>query len=372
VVGGWFFRKIFLEQQKILHDGIDYAIMGFLGFCTLSIVPAILFGSDPLKWLRELVPFLTLLLIFPIRESAGSRKHIKILLACFLLLSFAMAIDNFLAYKQAAARILYMWELTSFRKVLNAPLFMAVIVVASSFFVLAESKYSRLLALLILTFFGIVLIVSFWRGYWVGAVAGLAAIFWFVNWKYKLRMAIYFGICAIVFAGALFLFFGDLATFLISEVDRRITTVGSATQDLSFANRLVEAQAVIAQIKENPIVGYGLGKTYSYDPLLPIEQPTWYVHNTILFVWYKTGIFGLVCLLTMTGKIFLRCLMTYRTETDVFIKALLIGLLGCIAGMIVVSFSSSQLLEKDSALVASLVIGLVQSRWVHRVRNQGS
>lgn len=370
VLGTWFFRKLFVERRPVLADSLDYALAGFLILCVLSFIPAFLFGSSIMKWLRELVPFLTLLLIFPIREQADSPKRIRILIACFLLLSLGVAVDNLFSYKEAVSRVIYAWELLSSRRHFNESLLMAVVIAAGGFLVMAKSAAARWSALLLLTLFAIALTLTFSRGYWVATLAGVFALVVFVPAKLKWRMLTSFGVYVLISVVIFFAAFGDLATFVLDTIGRRFHTVGQAVQDPSFANRLVEAQAVLAQIKENPIVGYGLGKTYFYDAIIPMEMPTWYVHNTMLFVWYKVGILGLICLLFYFGGIFIRGLQAYRMEKDDFLKPLLLILLACLVGMALVSFSSPQLLEKDSTLLAAMVCGLVQSVWRQQRRRE--
>jgi len=369
-LGAWFFRKFFLERQEILVDRLDYALAGFIGFCVLSIIPAVLVGSSSLKWLRELIPYLSLLLVFPIREQAHNSRRIKILLACFLLLSLVIAIDNLFSYQQAVARALQFWELMGSRKTVNTVFFMAIVIVASGFFVTAKSTFARWALLVVITVFGGALVITFSRGFWVATLIGVIILFWFLPGDTKRRMVVYFSLAFAVFAGIAFLLLGDVATFVLDAVGKRFQTVGQAAQDLSFANRLVEAQAVMAQITVNPIVGYGLGKAYSYDPLFPAEMPTTYVHNTVLFLWYKVGIFGVICLIVFIGEIFLRCWRALKTETDAFLKTLLIGLIACLASMIVISPSSPQFIDKDSMLVGALIGGLAQSIWKRQITHE--
>jgi O-antigen ligase len=91
-----------------------------------------------------------------------------------------------------------------------------------------------------------------------------------------------------------------------------------------------------------------------------MEMPTAFVHNTVLFLWFKVGIVGMICLLVFVGGIFLRCFRTFKTEPDVFLKTLLIGLLACLVSMFVLTPSSPQFIDKDSMLVGALICGLTQ------------
>ncbi len=361
VLGVWFFRKLFLRRQPILTEKFDYALAGFFLLCACSIIPAVLFGSNVMKWLREFIPFLTLLYIFPLREQVNSPKRLAIVIACFLLLCLAVAVDNVLSYKAAVTNVVYAWELLSSRRHANEPLFMAMVIAASSFLILAKSKLAQLATLVVLAFFGITLALTFSRGYWVGALAGLLMLFWLFPARLKGRMLVYLSVFSLLVFGVIFLFFGDLATFVLDTVTRRFTTVGQAGQDLSFLARVAETEAVLSQIQSNPIMGYGFGKMYSFDPPIPMEMPTWYVHNTYLFLWYKVGLLALLCLLTFMSGIFQSCLRAYKTAKTNQARALLLGIVACLTGLAVVSFSSPQMVEKDSALLVTLLCGVAQS-----------
>ncbi|MEK7728301.1 MAG: O-antigen ligase family protein [candidate division KSB1 bacterium] len=247
------------------------------------------------------------------------------------------------------------------RQYTNAPLFLAILIFGSAFFILGRTKMESGTALLITMFFALALIITFARGYWIAAALGVLAIFWLLPARDKTRMTIYFGILTLITIGVVFIFFGDLAEFFLKTISSRFHTVGGAVQDKSFANRLAEWQAVFAQIKANPVLGYGLGKTYSYNALIPIEMPTWYVHNTFLFVWYKIGLFGLIALVLFLAGMLARGLHIYRTNNDKFLKAFSLGLVGCIIALVVVSFSSPQFIEKDSSLLGALIGGIIQA-----------
>jgi hypothetical protein len=221
-LGIWFFRKIFLERQAILVDGLDYALVGFFGFCMFSIIPALLFGSSLFKWLRELIPYLTLLLVFPIREQADTPKRIKIILACFLLLCLMIAVDNLFSYKQAIARALQFWEIMASRQTSNAVLFMSIVIMAGVFFVMTPSRSARWASLFIMTVFMIALAVTFSRGFWLATMIGLAVAFCCFPGKSRWRMITYFGVSTLILTGLAFLFFGDLATFIINSLGQRM------------------------------------------------------------------------------------------------------------------------------------------------------
>ena len=360
----WFFHKFFIDRSRLLIMPADFALAGFLMLCVFSIVPAFLQQNEMLKWLRELLPFFTLLLVFPLRELANTPRRMKIIVACFVLLGVAVAIDNLLAYRDAASSVTYLWELKSSRKALNAPMFTGIIIVASAFFVMVRSFRTRMLALMAIVVFTAALVITFTRGYWLATVIGVATFFVLIPVAQKMRMGMYFSVFVLLFAGAVVLFFGDLANFIWDAVGERFLSVGEAGKDLSLLNRMAEAKYVLSQIAINPVVGYGLGKTFKYPAIIPYEFPTWYVHNTILFVWFKVGLPGLLCLLTFAGATFVQGLRVFRMSSNAFSKTLSVGLIACFVALVFVSFSSPQLLERDSALLIALLTGLIQAEWL--------
>ena len=195
----WFFRKIFIARERILLDAIDYALAGFLLMCVFSIVPALAMRSDPFKWLRELLPFLSLLFIFPMREQFNTQKRVKIVMLCFLLLGAIVAINNLLLYREALSAITYFWEVASSRKHANEPLLMAIVIIAASFLISGRSFRGRIIALSLLLIFTGALAVTFSRGYWAAAFLGLVFLLFRSPAKTKLRLFAYFSIFIFTF-----------------------------------------------------------------------------------------------------------------------------------------------------------------------------
>lgn len=365
-LGIWFFRKIFLKRERILLNYIDYALAGFLLMCVFSIIPALLVGSELLTWFRELVPVLTLLFIFPVRDEVYNTRRAKILMACFLLLCLGIAVSNILNYKELVLQATQSWQLASSRQHFIEPQLMAIVIISGCFFVLAEKARQRWFAFLIMMTFSLTMVVTFTRSIWIGAIIGFAILFLLIPVKFKFRMITYFAFFGFISIAIMVLFFGDLATFIFDQLTRRFLTIGEAGKDLSFLNRVVEAKALIANIEMNPIVGYGLGKSYSFDPIIPGLKTTWYSHNTVLFVWFKVGLVGLISLLIFAGGSLFQAIRLYKTLTDTFSKTLLIGLAACLCALYVVSFTALQFFSKDSSLLGMLIFGMIQAYWQRR------
>jgi O-antigen ligase len=363
-LGVWFFRKIFLKRERILLSYIDYALAGFLAMSVFSFIPAYLYGSDLFKWFRELIPVLTLLFIFPLRDEVNSTRRVKILIASFLLLSVVIAVNSILNYKELVLQATETWQLASSRQHFIEPQLMAIVIVSGSFFILAEKARQRWFAFLIMMTFSLTMVVTFTRSIWIGTIIGFAILFLFIPVKSKIRMVTYFVLFVFISIAIMVLFFGDLATFIFDQLARRFLTIGEVGKDLSFLNRIVEAKALIANIEMNPIVGYGLGKSYSFDPIIPGPKTTWYAHNTVLFVWFKIGLVGLISLIIFAGGSFFQAVRLYKSLTDTFSKTLLIGCAASLCAIYVVSFTALQFFSKDSSLLGMLIFGLIQAYWL--------
>lgn len=87
-------------------------------------------------------------------------------------------------------------------------------------------------------------------------------------------------------------------------------------------------------IKENPIVGYGYGEQLFYKIYNErvVDYPDWVFkksmgpHNTVLSVWFATGIFGLITILYLFVSLFIHLFNEYRNSTvkDGFLILMLI------------------------------------------------
>lgn len=371
VLGSWLFRRIFLSRERILLDWLDYSVAAFLILATLSIVPALLFGSSISKWARELIPILTLILLFVFVEYVNSSRRIRIVAGCFFLLSLCIAFENLFLYKMALSNVVQLWEIAASRQSVNAPLLMAAIATSIPFIVQSRSRFGRAIAIISASILGIALILTFSRGYWMATGLSVFVIFLVLPWAYKRRFMTYVFTGGVVSLLVSLFLFGDLARFVFSSLGSRFLTIGDTVRDLSLANRIVESEAVLDLILHNPIIGYGLGMFYSYKALIPADMPTSYVHNTLLFFWFKLGLFAVALIIIIIAGLIWRSYLCYRNETDSFIKMLYIGIMAYLMGTLLVSFTSLQLMDKDSALVIALMGGVVQSGW-HRLRPKPS
>ena len=361
VISGWFFKKIFLKGERILVDNIDYYLFIFLLICVSSIIPAILFNVSLLKWFRELIPLLTYVLFFLVVDLVKEKKQFKIIALCFLLLSLYVAVHNLILYKKSVSSAIQFWQVVASRVTYNEPLFFTIITVAVCILIFSKSLRTKLLMGGIISFFSIALIVTFSRGYWIATLLSVLVVFFIISIRMKLKIIGYSAALVLIGLLIIIFFFGNLGTFIINAIEERFETLGEIRTDISFLNRLVESKAVLSFIKLNPIIGYGLGKTYIFRPLIPREMPTWYVHNGYLYLVFKVGMIGLFFIMAFFLRVIYNGYLVYRGEKDSFYKALTLGIISLFIAMIPLSVSSPQFHAKDSALIIAFGAGIIEA-----------
>jgi len=357
----WFFRRRFIQSKPILEDGTDWMFVLFLFFCIFSFVPAVLFAVSLTKWFRELVPFLTLLVFFPLRDSLKSKQDVRFVLLAVLGLSLIVAFRNLIHYGSAVRVAEMYWQITALRATSNEPLFFVPMVVAISIFLFSHSVRVKMAMALLFLIFGVVLVVTFSRGYWIATGFALIVFFVLVPPGIKMRSLIYLSILLGLSGTVIALFFGDFGKLIVKSVFERFLTIQSFFQDPSVRNRILEARALIRFVGENPVLGYGLGKNYEFISILPREMPTAYIHNAFLFLLFKVGLAGFIFFVLFYGAMILKGLRTFWMQQDVFLKAVLVGITSCLIAMLPLSFSSPQFYQKDSVLLITVGISILHA-----------
>jgi O-antigen ligase len=349
----WLVQKKLIKKEPLLNSSSDWWLFLFFFACILSLIPAILYRVDLIKWFRELVPYLTLLLFFPLVEIATKRRVITYLALLFVV-GLSIGIRNLWFYYKAINNAEFLWQLISFRETENEPILFVLMIVSLCMFLFTRSRWIRFGMLTAFLIFATSLFATFTRGYWLAAVIALFLFFIFLKPASKTRAALLMILLLSISLLLAELYLGDIFSYLSTAVVDRFTSIGESFNDVSVVNRLVESKAVWEQIKINPIMGYGLGKTYWFQPLIPRDLPTWYVHNGYLYLWYKTGLMGLIFFFGFYGIITWRGYKLYQKNSGNWGGILVLALTSCLLAMLVVNLTSPQVNQKDSLLIITL------------------
>lgn len=138
----------------------------------------------------------------------------------------------------------------------------------------------------------------------------------------------------------------------------------TSSQDQNVASRLYESGVVLGKIVERPIFGSGLGALHSPDqPMSPDQNtstryylnPT-YVHNFYLWAWFKLGLAGIVCFISLIIAAVKAGARAHRSTSAADDKALGLAVVAVMAAIAINSVTSP--LFNDEFTVPSIVFVL--------------
>ncbi|MGE5178986.1 MAG: O-antigen ligase family protein [Bacteroidota bacterium] len=148
------------------------------------------------------------------------------------------------------------------------------------------------------------LLFSFTRGYWLGALAGLATttiLAWRSLGRFgaslrdRLRLLVPIAWIAAATVALAIVYFGSGR--ILDAIGGRFGSSFSTQvsgETMSNAIRLVEYDSAIAAAVKSPVVGNGFGyHIVVRDPVLGTISDHWFVHDYYLLLWLKLGVVGL-------------------------------------------------------------------------------
>jgi O-antigen ligase len=350
----WLLDVLMFNRNSLFFNATDISLFLFFIFCLFSIVPSVYFSNSFLKWLRELFTFVPILLYFPLREQIKKDKDVIYLLLAIVVLALFIALKNMLKYRDLISAAQMFWQVASSRQTANEPMFLFPIVVGTSL-LLYENKWKiKLLYFILITIFSVALIITFSRGYWIAAILGIVILFMFTDRVIRRRLILN---SLMLFSIVLILsqvFFGNLWSKIGISILNRFGSMHAGIKDISIIGRIQEAKAIIALIKENIFIGYGLGFEYDFYSILPREMPTWYSHNAFLYIIFKVGIFGFIFFMYFYLTKIYHAIKSIKKLSDRRSQAITIGITAVLISMLPLSFSSPQFYQKDSVLLIML------------------
>lgn len=349
----WFVDRVVVKREKLVLVNGDSALLLFMFFMLGTALVAVANETKPILWFREFLIFLVYLLYFPLREALRSTSGRKLVYGAFFLLALTIAVQKIINYRTTVALASYMWELLGARQAANEPLFVAMVIASIAVWMTTENRWKGVMALTVMSFFLMVLVLTFSRGYWVGTAVGAVVLF-VLGKRQERKRLLGLGMIGVLAATAISLIvFQDVAQALLTTVFKRVFS--TATVDRSFLNRIREAEVVWGWIMVNPIAGFGLGAEFSYYHILRHStQTTPYVHNAYLFLWFKFGLVGLLLFMTaFLSKAWLGVKLSQRLMQGIP-RASVLASAAILLAMVQISFTSPQFYTRDSVLIIGL------------------
>lgn len=358
--GSWLFQKVFIKNEELVRNSREWWLVSFLILCFFSFATAFVAHGKMLQWFRDLVPFLTLLLYFPLVDVMRNRRNAVLLLISFLLVAAIIGVQNIFNYRENLRAAVYFWEIAGGRQVANEAFFFSGIILLLGLFFHVSSLRLRIAFVGLLLFFGLTLIVTFSRGYWIGTILGIIVSFFLFDFRKKFAFVVSFAIFLIAALAIFYMLFGSTTTYLEKSIFMRASTISRMQGDVSLLNRLSEAKSLIGYILRNPITGYGLGATFSYFNIIHfVTIDTFYSHNAYLFIWFKLGIFAVISFLGFYFANLRVCWKIFRSAGQKSERGILTAATAILIAMIPLSMSSPQFIQKDSLLVIALITSYV-------------
>lgn len=362
----WFIRVVVIERRKIIRTGADRALVLFLIWVAASASWSLLFGSTPGDIAGEATVLMMLALYFPVKDACvrDERTYALLLTAGAWLAVFTVA-RNLITYRAALNDADFLWEIATGRVALNEALLMFPALISLVLLVYARLWRARLMLLGMLTLSVGALVATQSRGYWMAFVLGVLVLFALTDGRRKLQlMSLAIGASTGFFLIALIMF-PDVLDVLIAGIAGRFLTLGSAlTSDLSLINRVYESRAILADVVQNPVIGYGIGARFSFfDLISDTTRNDGYAHNMFVGLLFKFGLVGFGLILYFWIKTVLRAAMLYRREAPVVLR--LVGLLAvvCLVAELLVANTSNPFLIADASMVIALLAAAVHGAW---------
>ena len=359
----WFFHHWLFSRTPFIRTASDRLLILFLVICVVSVVMILVRGASAEFWFRESLTLSSLLLTFPAREAMRTEKGLAAVFLAFALLVGTLAIVNLVQYRASSLAANYFWEITSSRKPFGSALYSGLAVGAASLYAHATSWRTRAPSLVLAVVGAMALGTTFYRGFWIAAGIGVAALFIMVNGRIRVRLlwTMLFGGVAV--AGIGFVLFGDLLGFIAQAFWSRIASSGTAMADVSVTNRLAESRSVLAMVVDSPIVGHGIGVSFPHFNIITrTTQILMYVHNAYVYLLLKVGIIGLVIFMGYFGLAIRDGVRLSRAASVSPLRlAMVRAALGMFLGYVFVATNSGILQDKQVLLVMILGTAVIAS-----------
>ncbi len=131
------------------------------------------------------------------------------------------------------------------------------------------------------------------------------------------------------------------------------------TIDKSAATRIEIWKGAAQMIKDNPWWGVGYGVFPYAIPMYVAGMGEMDAHNTYIIIAAEMGIFVLFIFLLIIFVLFKNTLWLYKRVQDPFIKAVALGMLGGIAGMLMANMFGSRLESEEVSAYFWILAGLI-------------
>jgi len=346
----FFGKKIIKPEFKVFRSNYNFFLAIFILFSALS-----LFNSPPFlakslialifKWCK----FIWLFLFF--QDAVTDRRKANKAVVIFVISAALVSIDC-IFQKFTGFDFFRHYDLAfmgngiyAVRAAFNNYNDLAAYLVVSISLIFTLAEYMRGKLKFVLSIFlvtsTIAFLLTFSRGGWIGLLSSLVFIL-VISKKYRIFAAFFISFLLVV--------------LLTPETRERFMFIFQQGGD---ANRFINWGIALDMVKQNPLLGTGVGTFIDHFP----RDKTWviigYAHNCFLQIWAETGIFSLLSFLLFLGTFLYKAIQLFRSTKDYLALGLAAGLFGYIVHSVFdthfYSLQLSFLFWSVSGLLASLI-----------------
>jgi len=348
------------------------ALLIVFGLCGGAVL-GLAMGARPGNWVGEVLGFLMVLFYFPLKEACKRDQYgPDIVFLGMLWFGVFVALRNALAFREALGSAAGLIEISGARAALNEVHLLVGVLGTLIFLVMVSRWRTRFLLLGPFFFYLAALLMTKARGFWVDALFGIAVLFFLLSTRERARLVIFSFGGLLLFAAAVTLAFNEVGRLLVYGVlDRFSTLETAAVADVSLVNRFNETASVWEWIRLNPILGYGLGASFTfYDWIFNGTLTTSFIHNGFVALWFKLGLWGLLITVWLWVAAVWHGLKAYRSQAPLRYRAYALTSAVSLIAIIPSTNTSSPFFIDDSlmsfvmltAICAGLYERLVPSR----------
>lgn len=233
--------------------------------------------------------------------------------------------------------------------------------IALAFFIGSRNEIKRLKWFLAVLLLGCAVLLSFARAAWVGIIF-LLLIMGMARWRDLMTFRTIFKLGAVL----LLLLFVMGSMGLLSSIEQHARTVTDVEENVSNLERFHRWMVAINIFKDHPLLGIGTGTYEEVYPAYkiraletPISRMYAGVHSEYLTILSENGLVGFVAWMAMLVSLYVWGQRMYRRTGDVYVRSLILGVLGGFTTYLVHAFFNDYLSYDKVAIPFWLCFGLV-------------
>ncbi len=233
-----------------------------------------------------------------------------------------------------------------------------------------KSGRQRLIYLFLFILVALNLILSFTRGLWLASLVSILVVVWLAGAGERKRVAgllLTLGIAGTLAVASLNIVSGgqkwSFADLLVQRYKYTFVEFEDWQSGRGYeVRRLGEFVGVSGEIRRAPFLGNGLGATYVVSEVsllgTPVITREHFIHNFYLGTMLRMGAVGLLSFLVILFVYFREGRRIANSLTPGRAKALVVGFIGSIAGMALVSMTSPTLINHPTAVFSACAMAL--------------